>query len=93
MRVGTRKTIFTFYFIVAFYLMALWSVKDFNALIPPEALPAPGAQARMSWLAPFHPVLALFAVSASDARRSRRPGRGAHRNGAAIAMPSQILSH
>ncbi len=31
-------------------------------LIPPEAIPAPGQSAQMSWLAAFHPFLALQVV-------------------------------
>src|SRR5262245_32686313 len=39
-RVGTRKMIFSFFFIVAFYLMLVWSISSLSALIPPESLPA-----------------------------------------------------
>ncbi|MEE8169620.1 MAG: ABC transporter permease subunit [Phycisphaerae bacterium] len=61
-RVGTRKTIFSFYFFVAFYLMALMALSRFSQFMPAEAVPAPGEMMRMSWLAPLHPLLALWAV-------------------------------
>lgn len=55
--VGSRRTIFTFYLLIALYLALIWALAPF--------LPAPGApvpqdgSAPMSWLAPFHPFLAL----------------------------------
>ena len=59
-RTGTRKTIFTFFVAILLYLMLVYSLSEFSSLIPPEAQPAPGDTQRMSWLAAFHPFLALF---------------------------------
>jgi ABC-type transport system involved in multi-copper enzyme maturation permease subunit len=60
-RVGTRKTIFSFYLAIGIYLMGLWALSTVDGLIVPEAVPAPGRELRMSWLAAFHPFLALNA--------------------------------
>lgn len=61
-RVGTGKTIFSFYLAIALYLAAMYSLSSWTKLIPPEATPAPGAYDRMSWLAAFHPFLSLWVV-------------------------------
>lgn len=59
-RVGTRRTIFSFYVLIGLYLMAVYAVSAF--FIVPEAVPAPGKDTRLSWLAAFHPLLALGSV-------------------------------
>ncbi|MFQ5430119.1 MAG: ABC transporter permease subunit [Phycisphaerae bacterium] len=63
-KIGTGKTIFSFYLAIAVYLIVVYSLARVPALMPPEAAPAPGAgpDERMSWLAAFHPFLALGVV-------------------------------
>ena len=60
-RVGTRRTIFSFFLGVALYMVALLVIgfSSYGAL--PEAVPGPDGY-RMSWLAPIHPFMALFVV-------------------------------
>ncbi len=63
MKVGTRRTIFSFFLGVAVYLLVVgvlgWS--GYTALS--QAPLAPGASLRMSYLAPLHPFLALLVVT------------------------------
>jgi len=61
-KVGTGRTIFSFYLAIALYLLSLFALSTVPAFIPPESPPAPGGIDRMSWLAAFHPFLALWAV-------------------------------
>jgi ABC-type transport system involved in multi-copper enzyme maturation permease subunit len=61
-RVGTGRTIFSFYLAIALYLIVVYSLSSWSGLIPSEAQPAPGRDACMSWLAAFHPFLALKVV-------------------------------
>ncbi|MFO0973156.1 MAG: ABC transporter permease subunit [Phycisphaerae bacterium] len=61
-KVGTGRTIFSFYLAIFFYLLALWFASTLPAFIPPEARPGPGGGERMSWLSAFHPFLALWVV-------------------------------
>lgn len=66
-RVGTRRTIFSFYVGVASYMIGVLLI----GLTPPgqlvEAPPGPvsyrGSPMRMSWLAPAHPFLALLVIT------------------------------
>jgi len=59
MRVGTRGTIFSFYMGIALFLLAGYALGNWRELYVPESIP-PGTREGMSWLAPFHPFLALF---------------------------------
>ncbi|MBN1488678.1 MAG: ABC transporter permease subunit [Phycisphaerae bacterium] len=64
MKVGTRRTIFTFFMAIAVYLMVvfvmgMWSW-TFVAEGPPTTVPPRWG---MSWLTPFHPFLALMAAT------------------------------
>ena len=66
-RIGTRRTIFSFFLGVAVYLMAIWAIGFNNWGQLPEA-PVINAKvafagARMSWLAPIHPFQALSVVT------------------------------
>ena len=61
-KIGTGRTIFSFYLAIALYLIVVYSLASWPGLIPPEAVPAPGETAQMSWLAAFHPFLALGVV-------------------------------
>lgn len=61
-KVGTGRTIFSFYLAIALYLAAVYALSGWSFLTPAEAVPAPGETARMSWLAAFHPFLALGVV-------------------------------
>jgi len=61
-KIGTGRTIFTFYLAIAIYLITVYALGSWSLLIPPEALSAPGRIERMSWLAAFHPFLALNVV-------------------------------
>lgn len=62
-RVGTRRTIFSFFFGIATYLLALgaYGLSHYGWL--PEAPFEPGQTWQMSWLAPLHPFLALLVVT------------------------------
>lgn len=62
-RVGTRKTIFSFFAGVAVYLIALgaYGISAFGWL--PEAELGADQPWRMSWVAPLHPFLALNVVT------------------------------
>jgi ABC-type transport system involved in multi-copper enzyme maturation permease subunit len=66
-RVGTRRTIFSFFLGVAIYLMALWAIgfNSWGQLAEAPAINAefPFAGVRMSWLAPIHPFQALSVVT------------------------------
>lgn len=70
LRVGTRRTIFSFFAGVAIYLLGI-GLLGFTpwGQLPPEVAPVSkaffttGQQFTMSWLAPLHPFLALFVVT------------------------------
>jgi hypothetical protein len=66
-RIGTRRTIFSFFLGVAVYLMAIWAI-GFNTWGQLAEAPVINAEvafagARMSWLAPIHPFQALSVVT------------------------------
>jgi ABC-type transport system involved in multi-copper enzyme maturation permease subunit len=61
-KIGTGRTIFYFYLAIALYLIAVFGLSTLPAFIPTESQPAPGSELRMSWLAAFHPFLALSVV-------------------------------
>ncbi|HRX84907.1 MAG TPA: ABC transporter permease subunit [Phycisphaerae bacterium] len=58
-RVGTRRTIFSFFLGIGIYLCAVYflGTRDFTHLSEAPVMPVSGRQ--MSWLAAFHPFLAL----------------------------------
>ena len=58
-KIGTGRTIFSFYLCIAAYLIAVYMLAQTPMTIPAEAVPAPGGTDRMSWLAAFHPFLAM----------------------------------
>ncbi len=62
-RVGTRRTIFSFFLGIATYLLALGAYGLSRYGWVPEAPFEPGQTWRMSWVAPFHPFLALLVVT------------------------------
>ncbi len=61
-KIGTGRTIFTFYLAIALYLIVVYTLGTLSGLMPPESPVAPNTGARMSWLAAFHPFLALYVV-------------------------------
>jgi len=61
-RIGTGRTIFSFYLAIAVYLITLYALSGLTWFVPPEARPAPRQNELMSWLAAFHPFLALWVV-------------------------------
>ena len=61
-KIGTGRTVFSFYLAIAVYLITVYSLASVSSLIPAEAVPAPGQIERMSWLAAFHPFLSLQVV-------------------------------
>lgn len=61
-KIGTGRTIFSFYLAIALYLMAIWALAQSPLFIPAESQPAPGRFERMSWLAALHPFLSLWVV-------------------------------
>ena len=62
-RIGTRRTIFSFFLGVAVYILAIgvYGLSPYGALT--EASLAAGGTWKMSWLAPIHPFLALLVVT------------------------------
>ena len=60
-QVGTRRTVFSFYLFIGVYLAAVGFLSTLTKFQVPEA-PAPTVEnlPAMSFLAPFHPFLALF---------------------------------
>jgi ABC-type transport system involved in multi-copper enzyme maturation permease subunit len=58
MRVGTRRTIFSFYLLIALYLFMVYILGRWN-LTWVDVAPASIAGEKMSWLTPLHPFLAL----------------------------------
>lgn len=63
-KIGTGRTIFSFYLAIATYLIVMIFLAEVPAMIPAEAPPPPGnfGDSRMSWLAAFHPFLSLWVV-------------------------------
>lgn len=61
-KVGTRRTILWFFVGVAVYLLAVGYAGTSSATVVPGA-PLGGTGMQMSWLAPFHPFLALMVVT------------------------------
>ena len=66
-RIGTRRTIFSFFVGVAVYMIGLWAI-GFSAFgqlpeAPPGTLFGGNTTARMSWLAPVHPFMSLLVVT------------------------------
>lgn len=61
-KIGTGRTIFTFYLAIAVYLLTVYVLGSWSFLLPPEALAAPNRIERMSWLAAFHPFLTMNVV-------------------------------
>lgn len=57
-RVGTRRTIFSFFLLIALYLLIIYTVGRWDATWVQEA-PVNVAGQKMSWLTPLHPFLAL----------------------------------
>lgn len=57
-RVGTRRTIFSFFIAIAVYLFTVYALGDWSGTWIDEA-PMNLDGKRMSWLAAFHPYLAL----------------------------------
>ena len=56
--VGTRRTIFSFYMVIALYLLSAYLLGQWSRTWV-EASPANIGGERMSWLTPLHPFLAL----------------------------------
>ncbi len=56
--VGTRRTIFSFYLLIALYLLAIYLLGAWGRTWI-ESAPANVKGLKMSWLTPFHPFLAL----------------------------------
>ncbi|HNQ23654.1 MAG TPA: ABC transporter permease subunit [Phycisphaerae bacterium] len=57
-RVGTRRTIFSFFLVIALYLLTIYILGRWQQTWVPEA-PENVDGMRMSWLTPLHPFLAL----------------------------------
>jgi len=56
--VGTRRTIFSFYLLIALYLLTVYLLGQWSSTWV-DASPPNVAGTKMSWLAPLHPFLAL----------------------------------
>ncbi len=59
MRVGTRRTIFSFVMSFGLYLLVVGLLGVMRFTRVAEAPPVPGGTRQMSWLAAFHPYLSL----------------------------------
>lgn len=76
-KIGTRRTMFWFFLGVAIYLLGFGALGWWSGTAVAEAPPSlafPGKQ--MSWLAPFHPFLALFVITGQ--LPAPTPGQVAH---------------
>jgi len=62
-KVGTRRTIFSFFLGLAAYLLAVFAIGASPWGQFPDAPAGTGTVARMSWLAPVHPFLSLLVVT------------------------------
>jgi ABC-type transport system involved in multi-copper enzyme maturation permease subunit len=63
-KAGTRSTIFWFFLGVAIYLLGVGALGWYSGTWVPEApRSAAFSGQQMSWLAPFHPFLALFVIT------------------------------
>lgn len=66
MKIGTRRTIFTFFAGIAVYLLGLYFIGMSSvgqlAVAPSTTVVTTAQTTRMSWLAPVHPFLALWVV-------------------------------
>jgi ABC-type transport system involved in multi-copper enzyme maturation permease subunit len=67
-RIGTRRTIFSFFVGIAAYLIAVAYLGLYSGMFAVAEAPLSSSVSlpsgsRMSWLAPFHPFLALFVVT------------------------------
>ena len=58
-RVGTRRTMFSFVMAIGLYLLVVLALAFFRGTWVAEAAAQAGGTRQMSWLAPFHPYLAL----------------------------------
>ncbi len=58
-RVGTRRTMFSFVMAIGLYLLVVWALAFFPGTYVAEAAAQAGGPRQMSWLAPFHPYLSL----------------------------------
>lgn len=64
LKVGTQRTIFSFFVGIATYLLGVFLLARWTATQLPEAPPPVGALGTpLSWLAPFHPFLSLFVIT------------------------------
>ncbi len=61
-KIGTGRTIFSFYLAIAVYLLAVYVLGSWSGLIPAESMPSPTGTQKMSWLAAFHPFLSMFVI-------------------------------
>ncbi len=91
-RVGTRRTILTFFVGVALYLLGVWALglTDWGQLAEaPVSTATMGALSgkKMSWLAPAHPFLALFVVT------GQTPAPTSDELGRFSAIPRWLLAH
>lgn len=72
---GTRRTIFSFYLLIAIYLLSLYFLGQWDQTWLSEAAPNVAGR-RMSWATPLHPFLALeVALNRLDAPAINRLGR------------------
>jgi ABC-type transport system involved in multi-copper enzyme maturation permease subunit len=89
--VGTRRTIFSFYLLIALYLLAVYLLGRWDRTWI-ESAPANVAGLKMSWLTPLHPFLALDVAL----NRIQAPSLAAHLTGYgaisrnALAYPSAM---
>jgi ABC-type transport system involved in multi-copper enzyme maturation permease subunit len=57
-KVGTRRTIFSFYLVIALYLLILYAVAQTSWVVP-EGMPGGDGASRVGWFTAIHPFLAL----------------------------------
>ncbi len=86
--VGTRRTIFSFYMVIALYLLSVYLLGQWNRTWV-EVSPANVTGERMSWLSALHPFLALeVALNQIHAPTYGRLGNHASLVRYALAYPS-----
>ncbi len=74
LKVGTRRTIFSFYIVIALYLAVPMAIEQLGYLRFAWAQTSTGKPVYMSWMAGLHPFLALRVIFGDPSYRPPEPG-------------------